>query len=523
MIKGALFDVDDTLFSHKTHRVPSLTMKALKKLRDKGIKIGICTSREVGEMYSIPKDLLDLLDCQIAATGAVSFVKDKYYKGYTLDKDVVRKYIDYFDKNNISYHFSDLNGDSCYWGDKSLVEDGFLMKMCKGHVYYQQYEDEDITNLCFYNVSDEQLEHIKSINPKAYLSLWGHSGHIAPNFVDKGFGLLKFCEIFGFTSDEVLACGDGSNDDLMLEMAGLSIATDDAKENTKLAADYVCSKSIDDGGIYEALIELKVIGADPRNIKAFFFDNDSTIFNHSGKGEKILPSTIEALKKLRKNGYKVCMITSRGYDEMCNVPNDVKVLFDDLCLLSGAYNVSSDGNIDMTPMDKKCVIGMINKLDTMDVTYRYATSDGGGYINRHEESKEDIFRRLYEMVPSVKKYEGEDVYHLLAYISKEDADKMYEDFKNIEYSHVGTCAEYSPLNVDKGWALQKMCKKYGISLDEACAFGDSGNDIPMFNKAGLAICLGNGSNVAKEYADYITDNIFEDGLEKALKHFNYID
>ena len=259
MIKGALFDIDDTLYSHKTHAVPELTIKALNKLKEKGIIIGVCTSREVGEMYSLPKELLELVDCQIVATGAISYVKDKYYKGYTLDKEIVRKYIDYFNKNNISYHFSDINGDSCYWGDKNLVEDGFLMRLCKGHLFYQEYEDEDITNLGFYNVTDEQLEDIKNINPKAYLSLWGNSGHIAPNLVDKSFGLLKFCQLFSFTPDEVVSCGDGSNDDLMLKMSGIGIATCDAKDNTKKVATYICKETIEDGGIYNALVALKII------------------------------------------------------------------------------------------------------------------------------------------------------------------------------------------------------------------------------------------------------------------------
>ena len=39
MIKGALFDIDDTLFSHKIKAVPTLTLKAIDKLIEKGIKV----------------------------------------------------------------------------------------------------------------------------------------------------------------------------------------------------------------------------------------------------------------------------------------------------------------------------------------------------------------------------------------------------------------------------------------------------------------------------------------------------
>lgn len=259
------------------------------------------------------------------------------------------------------------------------------------------------------------------------------------------------------------------------------------------------------------------------NIKAFFFDNDSTVFNHSGIGKNILDSTYDALKRLKAKGYKICMITSRGYDEMYNVPSDFLDLFDDLCLLSGGYIISCDKTVVLNPLDKESTRKIINMADQLDVTYRYATSDGGGYLNRHDDSKEAIFKNLYNMVPPIKKYEGEEVLHVLIYADEPLANNIYDNIKNVEYSHVGLAAEYSALGTDKGVSLEKMCKKYGISINEACAFGDSGNDVSMFNKAGLAICLGNGSDVAKENADYITDNIWEDGVYNALKRFGFID
>ena len=259
------------------------------------------------------------------------------------------------------------------------------------------------------------------------------------------------------------------------------------------------------------------------NIKAFFFDNDSTVFNHSKNGEEILKSTYEGLRKLRENGYKVCMITSRGYAEMYNMPKDFMDLFDDVCLLSGAYNVSSNKEIEYTPINHDCVLKIIKKLDELNITYRLATNDGAGFLNKHDESKEAIFKHLYDMIPPIKKYENEEVLHFVVYAEDKIADSIYRDVKNIEYSHVGVCAEFSPKGIDKGSTLAKMCKKYNISLDEACAFGDSGNDVSMFDKAGFSICMGNGSDAAKSKADYVTDNIWDDGLYNALKHFKFID
>ena len=62
MIKGALFDVDYTLFSHETFTVPECNYILLNKLKEKGIKIGVCSSRLVGEMSTVDKQLWDMMN-----------------------------------------------------------------------------------------------------------------------------------------------------------------------------------------------------------------------------------------------------------------------------------------------------------------------------------------------------------------------------------------------------------------------------------------------------------------------------
>lgn len=45
MVKAIFFDIDGTLVSFETHKIPASTQEALKTLRDKGIKIFIATGR----------------------------------------------------------------------------------------------------------------------------------------------------------------------------------------------------------------------------------------------------------------------------------------------------------------------------------------------------------------------------------------------------------------------------------------------------------------------------------------------
>ena len=50
MVKAIFFDIDGTLVSFKTHRIPDSTLVALDLLRKKGIRLFIATGRQ---FYSI--------------------------------------------------------------------------------------------------------------------------------------------------------------------------------------------------------------------------------------------------------------------------------------------------------------------------------------------------------------------------------------------------------------------------------------------------------------------------------------
>ena len=71
--------------------------------------------------------------------------------------------------------------------------------------------------------------------------------------------------------------------------------------------------------------------------------------------------------------------------------------------------------------------------------------------------------------------------------------------------------------------MLKIAEKYGISRKNICAYGDSYNDIDMLQKAGLGIAMGNGQRECKNAADYIAEDISEEGFYKSLLHFGFIE
>ena len=56
-----------------------------------------------------------------------------------------------------------------------------------------------------------------------------------------------------------------------------------------------------------------------------------------------------------------------------------------------------------------------------------------------------------------------------------------------------------------------------VGADRLVAFGDNGNDLPMFRVADVACCVANGQPAAKEEADQIIGSNQEDGVARYLR------
>lgn len=79
--------------------------------------------------------------------------------------------------------------------------------------------------------------------------------------------------------------------------------------------------------------------------------------------------------------------------------------------------------------------------------------------------------------------------------------------------------EIFPKGATKGEALEAMCNKLNIRLDETIAFGDQELDIPMLKKAGTSIAMGNAITELKELADFVTKSNNDSGIAYALDHY----
>jgi Cof subfamily protein (haloacid dehalogenase superfamily) len=76
--------------------------------------------------------------------------------------------------------------------------------------------------------------------------------------------------------------------------------------------------------------------------------------------------------------------------------------------------------------------------------------------------------------------------------------------------------EVNENGVNKGVAVQEMCKKRGISQEQTIGFGDNFNDFEMLHEVGQGITMRSAAEAIKDAMYFITESNNDDGVGRAL-------
>ena len=79
--------------------------------------------------------------------------------------------------------------------------------------------------------------------------------------------------------------------------------------------------------------------------------------------------------------------------------------------------------------------------------------------------------------------------------------------------------EMTDINATKGKTMAYLCELNSITSSQVIAFGDSGNDLPLLEFAGVSVAMGNAEENVKQIADYVTETNALDGVAVAVEKF----
>lgn len=252
MIKAIFFDIDGTLLSFKTHKVPSSTRMALKQLRENGVKLFIATGRP--NLLINGLDDLDF-DGYITLNGGHCFTASHQdiYKGVIPQEDIER--LIQYSKSH-AYPFVFVYGQTWFitHHDASVNEICKLIEIPAPPIApIEQASGKEVLQIMGYLPEKEEDYLFNNVLTHCEPMRWH------PLFTDitvkgtsKSRGIDEIIHYYGIDLKETMAFGDGGNDIPMLKHAGIGIAMGNASEQVQKVADYVTA-SVDDDGIWKAL------------------------------------------------------------------------------------------------------------------------------------------------------------------------------------------------------------------------------------------------------------------------------
>ena len=83
--------------------------------------------------------------------------------------------------------------------------------------------------------------------------------------------------------------------------------------------------------------------------------------------------------------------------------------------------------------------------------------------------------------------------------------------------------ECVPEGHSKASAIDIILKEYGLKLTDAYVFGDSTNDLAMFEHVPNAIVMGHHSRELEPYASFFTKTVEQDGIWYAMEKLGLLE
>lgn len=254
-IKIIYFDIDGTLVDMKKKVISQTMLDTLYKLKEKGIKICIATGRPP---FVVPKFDIEF-DAYLTFNGSYCFQKDKVLYHNSIPHEDVIKIIENASKINRHVTIaSNLDIDSN--GYDIDLDDYFRIANQELYIKnkFNDLLEQDIYQMMIggnQQVYDQVLKNTKNAKATAW---WNRAADIIPADGGKGKAVEKINEYFGFTKEQSMAFGDGTNDIDMLQAVGLGVAMGNATQNVKDIADDICD-SVENEGITSYCKQLNLI------------------------------------------------------------------------------------------------------------------------------------------------------------------------------------------------------------------------------------------------------------------------
>ncbi|MCR5491680.1 MAG: Cof-type HAD-IIB family hydrolase [Bacilli bacterium] len=247
-IKIVFTDIDGTLFSHVTNRVPPSAVSAIKQMQRKGIKVFICSGRN---FYLIRKSgILDTVhpDGLITMNGSNAIIDGNIIYRYPIPSEIVDKMILFAKRLKFGLTLIEENEGHINMIDDRVISahEKYGTRFPQPRHYPDHYDRTVYQMIAFCDDFEENL-----ILPHLGVCKSARWDEFAVDIMlkdsDKAKGVMSVLDYYGYEPSQAMSLGDALNDIEMLRYTGTSVAMGNAKEEAKKEATYVTDDIDEDG------------------------------------------------------------------------------------------------------------------------------------------------------------------------------------------------------------------------------------------------------------------------------------
>ena len=254
MVKAAFFDIDGTIVSFRTHEAPDSAVEALRRMRERGIRLVIATGRSSARL---PAPIVELaqqvpFDAYITFNGQYCYTPDGgIIRDVPIGDAAAESIIDGARAGRYDVCVMHRNGSFVNRHSERVLAverhvGGKMVERDLAHAF-----DEPIYQFCVYvDPGDEGIfmEGATGVEPTRWCDWFCD---VMPAGGGKPAGIADVCAHFGIEPADCIAFGDGGNDISMFGAVGTGVAMGNASDEVKAAADYVTA-DVDEDGLWRA-------------------------------------------------------------------------------------------------------------------------------------------------------------------------------------------------------------------------------------------------------------------------------
>lgn len=273
--KFLFFDMDGTLISPTTRKIPQSTIDGIKQAMANGHRCFICTGRS----YVMAQEYFDVLAFPgvVFCNGAGIAYEGKILETRDIHPSTVQRLVEVCSALNGGFgllttkyaYQNDMErnrmGNGFFKRHSDLTLEAFREK--RGMKHFDEYLAEPVQKIdisfqseltadVFFSKVPEQLNTVRAGG--YYASMGRTGGEITASGVTKGSGIQRVLDMFTSDVSQAYGFGDSANDLEMMDVCAHGIAMGNGSDACKQAANYV-TDDVDHDGIYHALKHFELI------------------------------------------------------------------------------------------------------------------------------------------------------------------------------------------------------------------------------------------------------------------------